>query len=72
VREKRGRSTDRDARCVVVSAGPGHWNDPDSLLVGLPGLSLTQQTTQFSMWALMNAPLIAGNDLVKMDADVLA
>lgn len=53
-------------------AGPGHWNDPDSLVVGLPGLSLTQQRTQFTMWAMMNAPLIAGNRLDTMTEDVAA
>ena len=40
--------------------------------MGLPGLSLTQQQTQFSMWALMNAPLIAGNNLEKMGSEVLS
>ena len=53
-------------------AGPGHWNDPDSLLVGLPGLSLTQQRTQFTMWSMMNAPLIAGNRLDTMPGEVAA
>jgi len=53
-------------------AGPNHWNDPDSLVVGLPGLSLTQQRTQFTMWAIMNAPLIAGNRLDTMTDEVAA
>jgi alpha-galactosidase len=47
-------------------AGPGHWNDPDMLEVGNAGLSDTEATAHFSMWALMAAPLIAGNDLRSM------
>jgi len=47
-------------------AGPGHWNDPDMLEVGNSGLSETEATAHFSMWALMAAPLIAGNDLRNM------
>ena len=53
-------------------ARPGSWNDPDSLIVGLPGLTLTQQRTHFTMWALMNAPLIAGNRLDTMSPAVAA
>ncbi len=48
------------------AAGPGHWNDPDMLEVGNPGLSDTEATAHFSMWAIMAAPLIAGNDLRNM------
>lgn len=44
-------------------AGPGHWNDPDMLIVGMPGLSDAQNRTFFSLWCMMAAPLIAGNDL---------
>jgi len=49
-------------------AGPGHWNDPDMLEVGVSGLSDTEGRTHFSMWALLAAPLIAGNDLRSMSA----
>ncbi|HEY7370557.1 MAG TPA: glycoside hydrolase family 27 protein [Polyangia bacterium] len=49
-------------------AGPGHWNDPDMLEVGNSGLSDTEGRAHFSMWALMAAPLIAGNDLRSMSA----
>jgi alpha-galactosidase len=48
-------------------AGPGGWNDPDLLQVGLPGLTATEGRTMFSMWAMMAAPLLAGNDLRRMD-----
>lgn len=48
-------------------AGPGGWNDPDILHVGLRSLSATEGRTMFSMWAMMAAPLLAGNDLRRMD-----
>ena len=45
--------------------GPGHWNDPDMMEVG-NGLNDTEGRAHFSMWAVMAAPLIAGNDLRSM------
>ena len=48
-------------------AGPGHWNDPDMLEVG-NGLNDGEGRAHFSMWAIMAAPLITGNDLTKMSA----
>jgi alpha-galactosidase len=47
-------------------AGPGHWNDPDMLEVGNGGMTDTEYRSHFSLWALMAAPLIAGNDLTTM------
>jgi alpha-galactosidase len=47
-------------------AGPGHWNDPDMLEVGNGGMSEAGYRTQMSLWAILAAPLIAGNDLTKM------
>jgi alpha-galactosidase len=47
---------------------PGAWNDPDMLEVGRPGLTDTESRAHFSLWALLNAPLIAGNDLRSMSA----
>lgn len=52
-------------------AGPGHWNDPDMLEVGVsgggyPGLSADEARTHLSMWAMMAAPLIAGNEPAQM------
>jgi len=54
-----------------AGAGPGHWNDPDMLEVG-NGLSDTEGRAHFSMWAIMAAPLITGNDLTKMSATTKA
>lgn len=47
-------------------AGPGGWNDPDMLEVGNDGLSDEESRTHFSLWAIMAAPLVAGNDLRDM------
>jgi alpha-galactosidase len=46
-------------------AGPGHWNDPDMLEVG-NGMAANEDRAHFSMWAMIAAPLIAGNDLRNM------
>ena len=51
-------------------AGPGHWNDPDMLEVGNGGMSLTEYRAHFSMWCLLAAPLMAGNDIRAMSADI--
>lgn len=48
-------------------AGPGHWNDPDMLEIGNGGMSADEYRTQMSLWAMLAAPLLAGNDLSKMD-----
>src|SRR5262249_32422865 len=53
-------------------AGPGRWNDPDMLEVGNHGLTITEQRAQFSLWAELAAPLIAGNDLTDMSAETRA
>ena len=50
-------------------AGPGHWNDPDMLEVG-NGLTPNEDRAHFSMWSMLAAPLIAGNDLRSMPANV--
>ncbi|AEY66126.1 dockerin type I domain-containing protein [Clostridium sp. BNL1100] len=47
-------------------AGPGHWNDPDMLEVGNGKMSDTEYKAHFSMWCMMAAPLIAGNDIRNM------
>ena len=46
-------------------AGPDHWNDMDMLEVG-NGMSVNEDRAHFSIWAMMNSPLIAGNDLRSM------
>jgi alpha-galactosidase len=48
-------------------AGPGHWNDPDMLEVGNGGMSADEYRAHFSLWAMMAAPLMAGNDVARMD-----
>ena len=59
-----------------VYAGPGHWNDPDMLVVGLVGwgpslhpsnLKPNEQYTHISLWSLLSAPLLIGCDLDRMD-----
>lgn len=47
-------------------AGPGHWNDPDMLEVGNGGMTDNEYRAHFSLWAILAAPLIAGNDLRDM------
>ena len=51
-------------------AGPGHWNDPDMLEVG-NGMSVNEDRAHFSMWCMLAAPLIAGNDLRGMPKTAL-
>jgi alpha-galactosidase len=62
------------------SAGPGHWNDPDMLVVGVVGwgrnlhpshLTPDEQYTHISLWCLLSAPLLLGCDLDKLDAFTL-
>ena len=57
-------------------AGPGHWNDPDMLVVGLVGwgpqlhpsrLNADEQYTHISLWSLLDAPLLIGCDMTRMD-----
>ena len=47
---------------------PHGWNDPDMLEVGNGGMTTDEYRAHVSLWALLNAPLIAGNDLRSMDA----
>ncbi len=47
-------------------SGPGGWNDPDMLEVGNGGMTDAEYRSHFSLWALLNAPLLAGNDLPAM------
>ncbi|WP_374166442.1 glycoside hydrolase family 27 protein [Arcticibacter sp. MXS-1] len=53
-------------------AGPGHWNDPDMLEVGNGRLTPGEDRAHFSMWAMIAAPLIAGNDLRSMTKETVA
>jgi len=51
-------------------SGPGHWNDPDMLEVGNGRLNMHENRSHFSMWAMLAAPLLAGNDLPNMKPEV--
>jgi len=53
-------------------AAPGHWNDPDMLEVGNGKMNKDEYHTHMSLWCLLAAPLLAGNDLSKMTPDTLA
>src|ERR1700687_4194216 len=60
-----------DAQVGLESfAGPGHWNDPDMLEVGNGGMTTTEYRSHFSLWALLAAPLISGNDLRNMTPEI--
>jgi alpha-galactosidase len=72
------RYADADYPAPGISqyAGPGHWNDPDMLevdnTVAGGGMTVVEQQSEFSLWAIMAAPLILGNDLTHMSAATLA
>ena len=60
---------------------PGHWNDPDMLEIGNGGMTADEYRTHMSLWAMLAAPLLAGNDLrsmsdetksILMNTDVIA
>jgi alpha-galactosidase len=53
-------------------AGPGHWNDPDMLEVGNGGMKPNEYRTHMSLWAMLAAPLLAGNDLATMTPETLS
>src|SRR5574344_268367 len=52
-------------------AGPGHWNDPDMLEVG-NGMSVNEDRAHFTMWCMMSAPLILGNEIRNMKPETAA
>jgi alpha-galactosidase len=56
---------DRQA-ALADFAGPDHWNDPDMLEVGNGGMTDTEYRAHFSLWAILAAPLMAGNDVRSM------
>jgi alpha-galactosidase len=62
-------------------AGPGHWNDPDMLEIGNGGMTDDEYKTHMSLWSILAAPLLAGNDIrdmkpavaeILMNKDVIA
>ncbi|XP_069680372.1 alpha-N-acetylgalactosaminidase-like [Periplaneta americana] len=48
---------------IAQHAGPGHWNDPDMLIIGNYGLSYDQSKTQMAIWAILAAPLLMSTEL---------
>jgi len=50
-------------------AGPGHWNDPDMLEVGNGGMKRDEYRMHMALWAILAAPLLAGNDLRSMSPE---
>ncbi|XP_050536026.1 alpha-N-acetylgalactosaminidase-like [Daktulosphaira vitifoliae] len=50
-------------------AGPGHWNDPDMLVIGNFGLSIDQSKVQMSIWAILAAPLLMSNKLSEIRSE---
>jgi len=52
-------------------AGPGHWNDPDMLEVG-NGMTVNEDRAHFTLWCMLAAPLIAGNDIRNMSPETAA
>ncbi|MGA8028598.1 MAG: glycoside hydrolase family 27 protein [Bryobacteraceae bacterium] len=52
-------------------AGPGHWNDPDMLEIGNGGMTDTEYRTHMSLWSLLAAPLLAGNDLRDVPPNII-
>ena len=52
-------------------AAPGHWNDPDMLEIGNGGMTNDEYRTHMSLWSMLAAPLLAGNDLRTMSPAIL-
>ena len=51
-------------------AGPGGWNDPDMIEVGNGNLTVQEERSHFTLWAMMKAPLLLGNDVTQMTSRV--
>jgi len=57
---------------IAPYAKPGHWNDPDMLEIGNGGMTEAEYRTHMSLWAILAAPLLAGNDLQTVSPEILA
>ncbi|XP_053688227.1 alpha-N-acetylgalactosaminidase [Sabethes cyaneus] len=55
---------------IQPHSGPGHWNDPDTLVLGNYGLSYEQSKSQFAVWTILAAPLLLSNDLATVTPDI--
>ena len=56
---------------LEIYAGPGHWNDPDMLEVGNGNLSYDENVAHFSLWSILAAPLMLGNDIRNISDETL-
>ncbi len=56
---------------LALWAAPGHWNDPDMLEIGNGGMNDDEYRTHMSLWSILSAPLLAGNDLRNMTPAIL-
>jgi alpha-galactosidase len=62
----------REQAGLARYAGPGHWNDPDMLEVGNGKLTIDENRTHMGMWAMLAAPLLAGNSLSQLTPEITA
>jgi alpha-galactosidase len=62
----------REQAGLAKYAGPGHWNDPDMLEIGNGKLTPDENRTHMGMWAMLAAPLLAGNNLSQLTPEVTA
>jgi alpha-galactosidase len=53
-------------------AAPGHWNDPDMLEIGNGHMTDEEYRVHMSLWSMLAAPLLAGNDLRTMTPEINA
>jgi alpha-galactosidase len=53
-------------------AGPGAWNDPDMLEVGNGGMSREEYRTHLTLWSMLSAPLLLGNDIRSLTPETKA
>jgi len=76
-----GDINDKFARMIQIGTSqaglskfqePGSWNDPDMLEIGNGGMNATEYRTHMSLWAILAAPLLAGNDLTTMTPETTA
>lgn len=61
-----------DKTAPPQNAGPGGWNDPDMLEIGNGGMTAEEYRTHMSLWSLLCAPLLLGNDLRSITPETLA
>jgi len=61
-----------DQAAPAENAGPGGWNDPDMLEIGNGGMTSEEYRTHMSLWSLLSAPLLLGNDIRSISAETLA